>query len=105
MIQDLRERDLFMHKILEVKALPGYKLWLRYADGIEGTVDLSGLVGRGVFAPWKDTREFERVRLTEYGAPAWGDLVDLCPDALYLEITGQQPQEIFPSLRRASSDA
>ncbi len=94
-----------MHKILEVKALPGYKLWLRYADGTEGTVDLSDLVGHGVFAPWKDAAEFERGCLTEYGTPAWGDLVDLCPDALYLEITGQQSQEIFPRLRKASSDA
>jgi hypothetical protein len=94
-----------MRKLLEIKAQPGYRLWVRYSDGVEGSVDLSRLVGRGVFANWTDPRAFEQVRLTDYGAPAWGDSVDLCPDALYLELTGQRPEDLFPSLRRVVPDA
>jgi hypothetical protein len=41
-----------MLRPLDVKALPGHRLWLRYSDGTEGEVDLSHLVGRGVFTIW-----------------------------------------------------
>ena len=33
------------------------------------------------------------------------DDVDLCPDALYMELTGKSPQEVFPNLRKAGVDA
>ena len=35
---------------VEVKALDNYRLWVKYSDGVEGVVDLSNLVGDGVFA-------------------------------------------------------
>lgn len=94
-----------MRNLLEIKALPDYKLWLRFDDGVEGTVDLSHLVGRGVFAAWNDPMAFQKARLSNYGAPAWGESIDLCPDSLYLAMTGQRPEELFPALRRAASDA
>jgi hypothetical protein len=90
-----------MLKPLEVKALPGYKLWLRYPDGVTGVVDLSDVAGQGVFSVWNDPAYFERVRIAEDGAILWGDNLDLCPDALYLIITGKTPEELFPSLKSA----
>ena len=94
-----------MFRPVEVKALPGYELWLRYEDGTQGKVDLSRLVGHGVFTAIKDPVEFAKVRIHKSGAIAWAEDIDLCPDALYLEITGQRAEDVFPSLRRASSDA
>ncbi|MGH9782831.1 MAG: DUF2442 domain-containing protein [Terriglobia bacterium] len=88
-----------MFKIAEVKAVQGYRLWLRYEDGAEGEVDLSDLAGRGVFAAWNDRRFFESVRIDEGGALAWGDSLDLCPDALYLRLTGKTPEDVFPKLK------
>ena len=32
-----------------VEPRPGYRIWVQYSDGVAGEVDLSGLVGRGVF--------------------------------------------------------
>ena len=92
-------------RLVGLKSLPNYQLWLRYDDGTEGSVDLSHLVGRGVFAIWTDPDAFERVRLSAYGAPVWGDTVDLCPDALYLELTGRKAEDLFPGLRRAPAGA
>ena len=83
----------------EVRPLDGYRLWIKYSDGVEGIVDLSDLVGKGVFALWNDYREFQRVHIGSSGEIAWGDQVDLCPDAIYLKITGKQPEDIFPKLR------
>ena len=38
-----------MPKPVEVKALPQYRIWLRYDDGVQDEVDLSDVAGRGVF--------------------------------------------------------
>ena len=38
-------------RLVEVKALPAHRLWLRYDDGATGEADLSSSVGRGVFRP------------------------------------------------------
>jgi hypothetical protein len=89
----------------EVKALEGYRLWLRYSDGVEGEVDLSRLVGRGVFKAWEDKAFFEAVRIDEAGAVSWGEEIDLCPDALYLKLTGKPPEEAFQGLKPVRSDA
>ena len=88
-----------MFKPVHVKPLPDYKLHLRYEDGVEGEVDLSHLAGRGVFALWNDAGAFEKVSISPGGAIRWNDEVDLCPDALYLEITGKSPEDVFPSLK------
>ena len=85
-------------RLLEVKPLKGYRLWLRYEDGVEGTVDLSDLVGKGVFALWEDEERFRQVRIGDGGELVWSDDVDLCADALYLQITGKRPEEVFAKL-------
>jgi hypothetical protein len=38
-----------MFEPLEVKAPSDHRIWIRYADGEEGEVDLSHLAGQGVF--------------------------------------------------------
>ena len=86
-------------KIVEISPQEGLKLFLRYDDGVAGVVDLSSLAGRGVFASWLVPGTFEKVGLSEAGAPEWPGDIDLCPDALYLELTGRMPEVLFPALR------
>jgi hypothetical protein len=88
-----------MFKPIQVKALPNYKLWVKYADGVEGQVDLSHLAGKGIFSLWNDYRAFEQVYIGSGGAIAWTDKIDICPDAVYMKITGKTPEELFPSLQ------
>ena len=94
-----------MRKIAKVKALRGYRLDLELDDGVSGTVDLSDLVGKGVIALWRDRRAFEQVRVGPSGELAWGDQIDLCPDALYLKVTGEKPEDVFPALRKQPTHA
>ena len=51
-----------MPRPTNVKALPNHRIWLRYDDGIEGEVDLSDLVGHGVFEARSDAAFFNAVR-------------------------------------------
>jgi hypothetical protein len=85
-------------KPVAVKALPNYKIWIRFADGISGEVDLSHLAGHGVFSLWQDYSAFEGVHLGPSGEIAWNDEVDLCPDSIYLKLTGKAPEEVFSQL-------
>ena len=94
-----------MRKIATVKVLQGYRLELEFDDGVSGTVDLSDLVGKGVFELWRDRRAFEQVRIGSSGELAWGDQIDLCPDALYLKVTGKKPEDVFPALRSQAAHA
>lgn len=83
---------------IEVRALPGYRLHIRYTDGVTGEVDLAHLVGKGVFSLWSDPYEFEKVHLAPGGGIAWGKDVDLCPDSLYMAITAKSAEEVFSDL-------
>ena len=94
-----------MLKPVAIKTLPDYKLWARYADGVEGEVDLSHFVGKGVFSLWKDYSAYERVSIGSSGEIAWDGEIDLCPDSIYMQITGKAPEDIFPKLNKADIHA
>jgi hypothetical protein len=77
------------YRIEAAKALADYHLWVRFADGTQGTVDLSSLVGKGVFKAWQDPAEFAKVYVDDdSGTVTWPDGVDLAPDALYRDVAG-----------------
>ena len=88
-----------------VEPCDGYRIWIRYADGAEGEIDLSHLAGNGVFAAWEDRNYFEKVHVTEHRSIAWDDQIELCPDALYMQLTGMTVEELMPGARPVSADA
>ena len=94
-----------MNRVTDVIALSDYRLWLRFGDQTEGEVDLSDLVGKGVFRAWDEPGNFESVRVGPGGSVAWGEDIELCPDSLYLKITGKRPEEIFPPLAPLAASA
>lgn len=78
-----------MKKIVEAEAREDYRLWVRYEDGAEGEVDLSNLVGKGVFERWEDPAEFQKVSIDpDTDTVAWPGGIDLCPDSLYDDLVG-----------------
>lgn len=94
-----------LKKIVDAKPLDGFAIWLRYSDGTEGRVDLSDLAGRGVCEGWLDRKEFESVEVDSSGSLVWPAGVDLCPEALYLRLTGKSPEDRFPALKNTPVDA
>ena len=94
-----------MNKITQVKVLDGYRLELTFGNGLHGRGALSDLVGSGVFRLWSDYREFQKVKISDTGDLTWRGQVDLCPDALYLKVTGKRPEDVFPILKREPVNA
>jgi len=78
-----------------VEVLPDYRVKLEFNDGVEGVVNLSYLVERGgVFERRRDYCNFEKAHAGEYGELAFDSEVDLCPDTLWLTVTGKLPEEL-----------
>ena len=75
-----------MHKVTKVNALSNYRLELVFDDGTRGTVDLSRLVGKGVFAAFSDPDFFAQVGVGDRGRSLiWPGEIDFCADALWFE--------------------
>jgi hypothetical protein len=97
--------EIRMPSLLEVKPREGRRLWLRYDDGAEGEIDLSDIVGRGVFESLVEETAFARVHVGGSGQIAWSPEQELCSDAMYLRLTGKTPEQVFPGLRGAATGA
>lgn len=79
-----------LHRIIEAETLAGYRLRIRFEDGITGVVDVSHLVGQGVFSVWADPECFARVAIDHRsGTVVWPNGADLAPDVLYDRISGE----------------
>ncbi|MPY87305.1 MAG: DUF2442 domain-containing protein [Luteitalea sp.] len=94
-----------MSKIVDVRPLDDHRIWLRFSDGAKGEVDLSDLAGRGVFSAWADRNVFTAVHVESGGGIEWPGEIDMCPDALYLRLTGKAVEEVFPSFKPTPVDA
>ncbi len=78
-----------MSRVASVKALPDFRIEVRFRDGTAGELDLSGKLFGPVFEPLaRDPKLFEQVFVDEFGAVCWPNGADLAPDALYREIRG-----------------
>jgi len=70
--------------VLDVKALPAYKIFVKFADGTEGRVDMLAFLERdcGVFKVLRDVERFNAV-FVGHGAVAWPGELDLAPDKMH----------------------
>jgi hypothetical protein len=77
--------------IVEARATGGFRLFLRFEDGVEGELDLSEIMSfDGIFAPLREGDAFAAVRVhPELGTVVWPNGADLDPDVLYARITGK----------------
>ena len=84
-------------RVTNVHHIQDYVLELTFSNGVQAKLDFrSKIVGRGgVFAPLEDINFFRRVRVDpEVGTLVWPNDVDLDPDVLYSQATGE-PLPVF----------
>ena len=74
--------------MVEVRAHPGWRLHVRFEDGLQGWVEMEREVHSaeaGVFAERADRERFSAARVV-FGAVTWPGDIDLAPDAMHAEI-------------------
>ena len=75
-------------RVTKVKALDNYSIFVCFSDGVHGSVDLNHLAHKGIFQEWDKNNLFTQVHIDDYGAIAWNDDIDICPDNVYLQLKG-----------------
>ena len=82
-----------MNKIIpylrKAEAQPGYKLFVAFDDGVSGVIDLMKWKGKGVFEFWNKEENFKAFKITNDKKLEWNEMIDMDPDAFYLQLTGK----------------
>jgi uncharacterized protein DUF2442 len=83
-------------KILSVKALDKYRLFIQFNEGSEGVLNLEGLAGKGVFKSWDKDDNFSKAFVSnESGAITWPEEIDIDTLNAYFTIKNINPEEYF----------
>jgi hypothetical protein len=77
-------------RLVELRALPDYRLFQRFADGTEGYVEMRELIfseHAGVFVSLRDPEVFSQVTIDpDFGSVSWANGLDIAPDASHEDI-------------------
>ncbi len=83
-----------MLRITEARAVDNKAIFLAFSDGMKGTLDLSDLLGRGVFRKLKEPGFLKKLYVDpESGTIAWPGGLDLDPVVLYSKISHRPIEE------------
>jgi Protein of unknown function (DUF2442) len=80
-----------MVRIETVQPLTGYRLKVRFNDGLEGVYPVEPERRGGVFLKLLDANIFNAVTINpDFGCVEWPGGVDLCPDTMHQAMTGSE---------------
>ncbi len=79
------------YDVTAVKYVEDYRLEITFANGRSGVVDFRNYIKKGgVFAQLAEPGFFRKVSINrDLGVITWGNKVDLAPEVLYAEATGE----------------
>lgn len=70
--------------VKQARYLHDYVIWVRFNDGTEGEVDLSGELEGEIFGPLKDIQKFKSFKVDPVlETIVWENGADLAPEFLY----------------------
>jgi hypothetical protein len=81
--------------IISAKYKDGYKIELTFENGRSGIIDFAKYIEKGgVFSKLTDLEYFKRFQVNqELGILTWSDEIDVAPEVLYSECTGESLPE------------
>ena len=78
-----------MVRIETAQPLAGYRLKVRFNDGLEGIFPVEPERRGGVFLKLLEAKTFNAVTINpDFGCVEWPGGIDLCPDTMYQAMTG-----------------
>ena len=73
--------------VIEARHVRDHIVWLKFADGTEGEIDLQSSLRGPVFEPLDDVDYFKQVRVDpELGTIVWPNGADIAPETLYARL-------------------
>ena len=90
LIRRHRRRRPYVHTITECRAESNYTLWIRFDDGLEGSVNLGDLVLTESYQGISDELTFSRVAIDPVSnAVTWAGGIKLDPEVLYRDLASK----------------
>lgn len=87
-------------KLREAKYQGDYRVWLKFADGVEGEVDLKSELWGEIFEPLKDKARFAELALNrELETIVWPNGADFAPEFLYQKLRPDYTLKPTPNRR------
>ena len=80
--------------VVEARPVGGYRVYIRFDDGVAGEVDLAAVIDfEGVFAPLRAPDRFAEFHVApDLGTICWPNGADIAPETLYdAVLQGQSP--------------
>ena len=71
--------------VIQARYLEGYKIWLCFSDGLEGTIDLEKTIledSRPIFQALRDLEQFQQFQV-DMDTVVWANGLDLAPEYLH----------------------
>ena len=79
-----------MITLTEAKYVDGYRIWVKFSDGLHGVVDFTDIIEKFPAAgPLADQKEFQHFYLDGWPTLAWPCGFDFSPESLYERATGK----------------
>jgi len=86
-----------MVRIETAQPLAGYRLQVRFNDGLEGVFPVEPERRGGVFLKLLDTKIFNAVNVNfDFGCVEWPGGIDLCPETMHRSMTGADSEVELP---------
>ena len=81
----------WLRTVIDVNLRDGYRVFLRFDDGLQGELDLEPLLSPfdGVFEPLRDQARFREIFIDSGGTIAWPNGADIAPETLYSLVSGR----------------
>ncbi len=71
-----------MNKIIELKYVDGYRLWMQFNDGASKAIDFTSFIGEGISKPLLNYDYFKQAAIDNGGGIEWPNGFDFCPNYL-----------------------
>jgi len=71
-----------MNQVIALKVLPEYRIWLKFDDGEEKTINFRPFLGKGFSIELLDYDKFSGAFIEPGGGVAWENGYDFCPNYL-----------------------
>lgn len=72
-----------MERIIEVKPLADYTIWVSFSDHLSGTLNMKPFITKGISRNLLDESFFRNVKIDEFGGICWENGFDFCPNYLH----------------------
>ena len=95
-----------MVRIEIAQPLTGYRLKVRFNDGLEGIYPVEPERRGGVFLKLLEAKTFNAVTINpDFGCVEWPGGIDLCPDTMHQALAGSVAEVELPSPVALRDDA